>query len=316
MSIHVLDLRTGKEKLLLDDVAQAWYLPSGHLLVRATGRRGPGGAIRPRALRDHRARDAGARRGAGLASTAGSRSSPGRASGSLVYVQGAGGSTDNVMVRVSRDGAITPIDTAWHGEFNSIALSPEGRRLAVGVGSGAALNIWIKQLDRGPSTRLTFGGQDRRPSGPRTVGPWPSSGTAVARARSTPAPPTAAGKSGCSFAWTDSIQEGEWSHDGRWILVRTDNGQPARATSWRCPGRRPARPAGGREPVHRAATPRCHRMAGGWPIRRTSRESTRCTCGRSRTPRAAGGRSPTAAGPSRAGLATGASCSTWTAISA
>ncbi|HEY6061059.1 MAG TPA: protein kinase [Gemmatimonadales bacterium] len=162
MSIHALDLRTGKEKLLLDDVAQAWYLPSGHLLyVRRDGvalvapfdlgRFGITGPATP-VLEGVQVTVNG-----GFALLAWSRS------GSLVYGHGAGGSTDNAMIRVGRDGAITQIDTAWHGEFNSIALAPDGRRLAVGIGSGAALNIWIKQLDRGPSTRLTFGGQDRRP---------------------------------------------------------------------------------------------------------------------------------------------------------
>ena len=38
MSVHVLDLRTGKEKPLVDDAAQAWYLPDGHLFyVRRDG---------------------------------------------------------------------------------------------------------------------------------------------------------------------------------------------------------------------------------------------------------------------------------------
>ena len=45
---------------------QAWYLPTGHLLVRAPRRRGAGGAVRPRATGDHRRGRAGARRGAGV----------------------------------------------------------------------------------------------------------------------------------------------------------------------------------------------------------------------------------------------------------
>ena len=32
MSLHVLDLRTGRQKSLLSDVAEGWYLPSGRLL--------------------------------------------------------------------------------------------------------------------------------------------------------------------------------------------------------------------------------------------------------------------------------------------
>jgi serine/threonine-protein kinase len=224
MSIHVLDLRTGKEKLLLDDVAQAWHLPSGHLLyVRRDGvalvapfdlgRFAITGAATP-VLEGVQVTP-----NAGFALLAWARS------GALVYAHGAGGSTDNAMVRVSRDGAIIQIDTAWHGEFNSIALSPEGRRLAVGVGSGGALNIWIKQLDRGPSTRLTFGGQDRRPF-------WSPDGRTVAYVRDSNNTSAVfgrladgGGQDRLLVRLDRLIQEGEWSRDGRWILVRTDNGQ-------------------------------------------------------------------------------------------
>ena len=53
-------------------------------------------------------------------------------------------------------------------------LSPDGRRLAMGVGlATGVLGIWIKQLDRGTFTRLTFGGQDRRPT-------WSPDGSEVA----------------------------------------------------------------------------------------------------------------------------------------
>jgi Tol biopolymer transport system component len=224
MSIHALDLRTGKEKLLLDDVAQAWYLPSGHLLyVRRDGvalvapfdlgRFAITGAATP-VLEGVQVTVNG-----GFALLTWSRS------GTLVYAHGAGGSTDNAIVRVGRAGAIAQIDTAWHGEFNSIALSPDGRRLAVGVGSGAALNIWIKQLDRGPSTRLTFGGQDRRPF-------WSPDGRTVAYIRDSnntsavyARPADGGGQDRLLVRLDRLIQEGEWSHDGRWILVRTDNGQ-------------------------------------------------------------------------------------------
>jgi serine/threonine-protein kinase len=224
MSIHVLDLRTGKEKRLLDGVAQAWYLPNGHLLyVRRDGvalvapfdlgRFAITGAATP-VLEDVQVTA-----NAGFALLAWSRS------GSLVYAHDVGGLTDNAMVRVGRDGTITPIDTAWHGEFNSLALSPDGRRLAAGIGSGGALNIWIKQLDRGPTTRLTFGGQDRRPF-------WSPDGRTVAYVRDTnntsvvyARPADGSGQDRLLVRLDRLIQEGEWSRDGRWILVRTDNGQ-------------------------------------------------------------------------------------------
>ena len=225
LSIHVLDLRTGKEKRLLDDVAQAWYLPSGQILyVRRDGvalaapfdlgRFAISGPAVP------------VLEGVQVSSGNGFALLAWSASGSLVYVQGAGGSTENVMVRVSRGGAVTPVDTGWHGEFNSLALSPDGGRLAVGVGQGGTLNIWIKQLDRGPSTRLTFGGQDRRPF-------WSPDGRTVAFIRDSGGssavytrPADGGGEERLLVRLDRLVQEGQWSRDGRWIVLRTDTGEP------------------------------------------------------------------------------------------
>ncbi len=223
MSVHVLDLRTGKEKRLLDDAAQAWYLPSGQLLyVRRDGvalaapfdlgRLELTGAALPLL------------EGVQVNASGGFALLTWSASGSLVYVRGAGGTLDNVLVRVNRAGAVTPIDTSWYGQFNSFALSPDGRRLAVGAGTGAGLNIWIKQLDHGPFTRLTFGGLDRRPA-------WSPDGRVVAFIRDSAnssavfgRPVDGSGQDRLLARLDRQIQEVTWSRDGRWLLARTDNG--------------------------------------------------------------------------------------------
>ena len=225
LRVRALDLRTGKEKGLLDDVAQAWYMPSGHLMyVRRDGV----ALVAPFDLGRF------AITGPAVPVLEGVQVSSGNGfalldwsvSGSLVYVQGAGGSTDNLMVRVSRSGVITPVDTGWHEAFNSLALSPDGRRLAVGVGQGSSLNIWIKQLDRGPSTRLTFGGQDRRPF-------WSPDGRTVAFIRDSAGssavytrPADGGGQERLLARLDRLVQEGQWSRDGQWIVLRTDTGQP------------------------------------------------------------------------------------------
>ncbi|MEE8115543.1 MAG: hypothetical protein V3T28_00440, partial [Gemmatimonadales bacterium] len=223
LSLHVLDLRTGTQKPLLDDVAQAWYLPNGRLLyVRRDG-------VAVAAPFDlDRLEITGeavpvlegveVRAGNGFASLVWS------AAGSLVYVHGAGGARDYTVVRVGRNGSIAPIDTAWYGAFNSLDLSPGGRYLAVGAGIGGGLNIWIKQLDHGPSTRLTFGNQDRRPA-------WSPDGRLVAFVRDSAntssvfARPADGSGPDEPLAHIDrQIQEVTWSPDGNWVLVRTDNG--------------------------------------------------------------------------------------------
>jgi Tol biopolymer transport system component len=146
-------------------------------------------------------------------------------SGDLVYEQGSSAADDAQLVRVSREGAASPIDTAWRGPFGSLAVSPDGRRVAVGVGlESGKLDIWIKQLDRGPFTRLTFGGMNRRPAWSpdgRTVAFIHDTGTtSVVYERpvdgSTPQRPLA--------RLDRQVQEVAWSPDGRWLLLRTDNG--------------------------------------------------------------------------------------------
>ncbi|HXI20979.1 MAG TPA: hypothetical protein VNH46_07840, partial [Gemmatimonadales bacterium] len=221
-SLHVLDLRTGRQKLLLNDMLSAWYLPTGQLLyVRRDGTAlaapfdldrleitGPGVPVLDRILLT------------GL--VAGLAVSP---SGTLVYLTGGDAAADVEFVRVNRAGTAVPVDTTWFGSFNSSALSPDGRRLAVGLGRTAgAFAIWTKQLDHGPFSRLTFGGRDRRPA-------WSPDGRMVAFIRDSGNGGSVYGRaadgSGSDrlLARLDRpVQEVEWSPDGRWLLLRTDNG--------------------------------------------------------------------------------------------
>jgi serine/threonine-protein kinase len=76
--------------------------------------------------------------------------------GTLIY-QGGDGQREQ-PVWITRDGAATPIDTTWWADFNSLALSPDGSRLAVSIVDETGEHVWVKQLDSGPLTRLTFEG--------------------------------------------------------------------------------------------------------------------------------------------------------------
>jgi serine/threonine-protein kinase len=89
--------------------------------------------------------------------------------GTLLYWTGAStAGNDGRVVRVDRTGQVTPVDPNWL--FNpgtpevALALSPDGQRLAVKITSDTGDDIWIKQLDDGPLSRLTFDDAvDRRP---------------------------------------------------------------------------------------------------------------------------------------------------------
>ena len=223
MRVHVLDLRTGKQRILLENAAAAWYLPSGYLLyVRRDGV----GLVAPFDLERLEVT------GPGVPVLERVQVNPGgyallawSQSGSLAYVMGSGRSSDDIVVRVKRDGDASPIDSTWHGQFNALALSPDGRRVAVGVGvpNGTGGNVWIKQLDHGPFTRLTFGAADRRPI-------WSPDGRTVAFLRDSGAttmlyarPADGSGEDRLVARLDRQIQEALWSHDGQWLILRTDN---------------------------------------------------------------------------------------------
>ena len=64
-------------------------------------------------------------------------------------------------VWVSRDGSEQPIDRDWEillsNFFQSVALSQDDRRLVLSI-QGPTLDLWVKELDDGPLSRLTFQG--------------------------------------------------------------------------------------------------------------------------------------------------------------
>ncbi len=222
MSVHVLDLESGTQRRLLEDVAQAWYLPNGTLLyvqrdgvamaapfdldrLELTGEAIP--VLENVAVRGQ----------TGFAALAWSPS------GAMVYLRTTGSSNDNLVVRVDRDGTITPIDTDWAGAFNGLALDRSGRRLAVGVGRGIGIDVWVKDLDGGPFGRLTFGSSDRRPA-------WSPDGTLISFIRDSGGtnavygrPADGSGQDTLLARIDRQVQEVVWSPDGDWLVLRTDN---------------------------------------------------------------------------------------------
>ncbi len=218
-SLHVLDLRTGKEKMLVDNASMGWLLPTGQLLYL---RRDGVAVVAPFDLATLTLRGAGIPVLQGVATNANRTVMSWSRTGTLVYGIGNAAFDQTTLQYADHNGAVTMVDSSWSGAFNSFALSPDGHRAAIGVGSlGAALDIWIKQLPNGPFTRLTFSGRDRRPA-------WSPDGREVAFIRDSGGDVyvRAADGSGTERRLAHlgaAIQEVTWSHDGRWLLVRTDN---------------------------------------------------------------------------------------------
>ncbi|HWA56674.1 MAG TPA: protein kinase [Gemmatimonadales bacterium] len=222
-SLRVFDLATRTQRELVPNVLLGTYLPSGHLLYL---RRDGVGLVAPFDL------DKLTVTGPGIplldsVSAFGTGTLAVSASGSLAYLRSAGMEAQTQVVRVTRGGASTWLDSIWPGSVVSLGLALDGRRVAVSLaGDNGSSDVWVRPVDHGAPTRLSFGGRDRRPA-------WSPDGRMVAFVRDTLNGGNVYGRladgSGEDrlLAKLDRpIQEVAWSGDGTWLVVRTDNGSP------------------------------------------------------------------------------------------
>jgi eukaryotic-like serine/threonine-protein kinase len=120
----------------------------------------------------------------------------------------------------SRTGVFTPLDTGWAGDFGSLALSPDGSRLALAIGDNIGSQIWVKHLGsaQAAASRLTFRGMNHsprwHPGGERVlfIAGFLFSGNAQSvRANGTSSAPEAI------LNDSATVYNATWSKDGRWI---------------------------------------------------------------------------------------------------
>jgi hypothetical protein len=71
-------------------------------------------------------------------------------SGTLVYQLCTQQAAPSELVYVTREGVASPVDSGMTGDFQTLALSPDGRRLALSKVDGADHQVWVKQLPQGP----------------------------------------------------------------------------------------------------------------------------------------------------------------------
>ena len=145
--------------------------------------------------------------------------------GTLVYRTGAAGGS-LTPVWVERNGTAREIDPGWsvRGDplYSSLALSPDGDRLAISIGDpGGTFDLWVKQLDMRPLSRLTFEG----PYNLRAT--WSPDGQSLTfvsnRAGDFDVWTKRADGSGTAELVLDSerlITEGFYSQDGTWLIFR------------------------------------------------------------------------------------------------
>jgi len=225
--LWVADLRSGAGKRLVADAVTSWYLPTGHL---AYSRRD--GSVFAVPFDPGRLEITGAPvpvlEGVTmivevLANLAFSRT------GTLVMQSSGQGGTLNPLlelVLLDRQGGLRRVDSAWSftlaRENGNVGLevSPDGRRVAIGLSTDAGDDIWIKTLPDGPVSRLTFDTTaEQRPR-------WTPDGRSVTYISGFPnsllLQRRADGTGGTdTLLALEALLEGRWTRDGKWLVVRT-----------------------------------------------------------------------------------------------
>jgi serine/threonine-protein kinase len=222
-AIAVAEIPSGKHRVIVDNAMYARYTTSGHLLyvtVNKTLMLVPFDQTSMKVTGEPTTLVEGMRLG-----PAGSTDLAVSQAGTLVYAT----STETAKRQLewmTRDGKAQSVDPDWEGDFLFPAISPDGKRLAVARRIDAqTIDLWIKQLDRGPSIKLTEGSQNLFPT-------WKPDGRSV----------TFSSNTAGSFAlWTkqaDGSAQGvlqfsekrnvfgaRWSPDGKWLIYQTGSNE-------------------------------------------------------------------------------------------
>jgi eukaryotic-like serine/threonine-protein kinase len=231
--LWVLDLKSGSARQLFPDAIRGWYLPTGHLVyVRRDG----GMFAVPFDLKTLETRGTPVPVLDNITLVFGTIPNLTFSSTGTLVMQagtGLGGQLGLYeLVWVDRTGREARVDSNWtfrHSlSSNNVgwSLSPDGKRLAIGLFTNSGDDIWIKELPTGPLSRLTFDStSEERPR-------WTPDGKSVTYVvdgtnslRQRPADGT--GKEETLLRTAATLLEGRWSRDGAWIVARTGGGAGA-----------------------------------------------------------------------------------------
>ena len=223
VEIRGLDLNSGEMKFIVEGGGPK-YLPSGHLVYGTAD--GTMMAVRfdPRKM-ETEGTPVAVMDDASFWSLADH--------GKLFYTAGSGGGAAGLTLRldwVTRSGQATPVDPDWTFQSGidpnqGWTISPDGSMVAFREFTGEGYDVWVKQLDTGPRSRLTFGeAHERKPV-------WATSGRDVTFLSdrggnldvwSRPADGTT--DSELLLDLDASVATVDWSPDGEWLLLRTSTG--------------------------------------------------------------------------------------------
>ncbi|HKS06792.1 MAG TPA: protein kinase [Gemmatimonadaceae bacterium] len=129
------------------------------------------------------------------------------------------------MMWVDRGGRVTHVDSTWRFQVtqntsnHGWSLSPNGKQLAIGLATDAGDDIWIKELPRGPLSRLSFD-----PS-PEFRPHWTPDGRSVTFLAMRPAnngvfKRRADGSGSDTLVVRGALNEARYSSKGDWLVFR------------------------------------------------------------------------------------------------
>jgi serine/threonine-protein kinase len=217
--LFVYDFAADSSRLLVRQAAGGWFAPTGHLLYTSRD----GGLYAASFDPDRLEIEAGA---VPILENVDPTRFTLSASGSVLYGLDPSAQSSSDLVWVTRDGKTEPVDSDWRGRFEYPAISPDGSMLAVSLREKVT-DLWIRRSD-GTRQKVIVGGvANWRPSWmpdsrSLTFISVRSSDTtgddnAVYHAR---ADGSGAVEMLLKPRW--GVWETEISHDGRWMVVRTD----------------------------------------------------------------------------------------------
>ena len=235
--VYVYDARRDTVRALFDDAVGAWYTPTGHVLYLTSA-----GRLMAAPWDNSKLAPAGK-----SVPVLDGIQAPGfmiSNDGTAYYLIGRqeflpGPVPNAAVVWVDRTGHVEPVDSSWQvntgGSYDGIdgpdwglALSPDGRRIALTLLTELGTDIWIKQLPNGPVSRLT---QD---AGVKRSPAWTPDGRSITYLSDRPIVAGSASKVNPFHVWqqaadgtgepkllwrNDAPSDAFLSGDGQWLVL-------------------------------------------------------------------------------------------------
>jgi Tol biopolymer transport system component len=168
--VAIADLATGAHRFIGMRAYAVWYATSGHLLYISES-----GMLMAVPFDAQRERIAGDPEivAEGFLTTAGIDLDL-SANGTLMYVASSEATQPDEILWLNRDGSVIP-GPAWTADFADLALSPDGEQLVAGIRQRGVVELWVRHVQTGSMTRLTF-----EADGSSTEPAWTNDGKSLA----------------------------------------------------------------------------------------------------------------------------------------